>query len=561
MSMQQKVSSTWKTWVPPLVGLLVGLMIGLLIGWVWWPVDWTNAQVADLSREQQAIYLASAAEAYVQSGLPDRTQTLQARLAPLGDEADEAIIAAIDYFRTLPVVNELAVSDLAIAATELGIPLDAAMLQPQPNVAGEPAEAVDPVESAVVEPAAEAVATTESATEEGGSGFLTWFLALVAAAALIGGGIYLLRRMRKSGEVSDNMTSPTPDAYATDPLSPVPVAATQPTSSSRTVAWSNARPQQSLEVNELAFADEEDEEPAVRFGTPVEEELPFQPAGDDGTSALDEEDEDDPPQQRYGIPASPASFEQTVEQIESPAESVGVAAVALPSGGDVAETVTDTVVETVPLAAAAAAIAIATPEPAAGPVLMASVAAEPIVGPSTPSPSKRASSRAGAEVATYGVQVPARTPVQPSRKVVATYATHFQAGMPDYIEAHNITDPASGKYIGECGMGVSSKNRVLHDNPDQVIALEVWMYDKLDPKDNINNARVLLSEYAAAHDYAQAWADEPNGTLKTIVAEPGTRFQLEGRNLILDGEIIEASYDTDGIYRNVKVIMNILSKK
>ena len=145
--------------------------------------------------------------------------------------------------------------------------------------------------------------------------------------------------------------------------------------------------------------------------------------------------------------------------------------------------------------------------------------------------------------------------------MIASYTCHYQAGLPDYIEAHNITDPATGRYIGECGMGVSSKNRALHSNPDQVIALEVWMYDKLDPRDNVNNTRVLLSEFAADRDYAQAFSRDKSGATTTFVAERGTRFQLEGKNLILEGEILSADYDRDGIFTGAKVVLNVMARK
>jgi hypothetical protein len=149
----------------------------------------------------------------------------------------------------------------------------------------------------------------------------------------------------------------------------------------------------------------------------------------------------------------------------------------------------------------------------------------------------------------------------PARKIIASYTCEYHSGIPDYIEAHNISDPMTGRYIGECGLSVSSKNRAFHNNPDQVIALEVWMYDKLDPRDNVNNTRVLLSEYAADRDLAQAFARERDGSVKTLLATPGTKFQLEGSNLTLEGEIISADFDLEGIFAGAKVVMNVLSKK
>ncbi len=147
----------------------------------------------------------------------------------------------------------------------------------------------------------------------------------------------------------------------------------------------------------------------------------------------------------------------------------------------------------------------------------------------------------------------------PTTKPIATFTLQYYAGVPDYIEAHNITDPATGKYIGECGMGVSGKNPVLHDDPNQVIALDVWMYDKLDPRDNANSTRVLLCPYAVARDLAQAFGDGSGDG--TVAARKGARFGVDGRNLYLDGELQEVEFDANGVFRTAKVKLAVRPKQ
>ncbi len=290
-------------------------------------------------------------------------------------------------------------------------------------------------------------------------------------------------------------------------------------------------------ADDLAFEGEEDEEPAVRFGT-----MPDDFAFDDAEAA-DEEGFDDegldegldeemdeggaslPP--RY---SSARNGEETVpaERFERHPER--------PTGYDLTSADTppadlDSLARSYGGAGAGVAVA---PRPAEG--------------------VSRAAQRVAVESA------PALAPGV-ERRPVASCTFHYAAGMPDYIEAENIKDPVLGKYIGEYGMRVSDKNNALHDNPDEVIALEVWLYDKLDQRDNLNTTRVLLSEYADDHGLAQAFVKERDGNIHTFVARPGTHFTLDGRNLVVEGAIREAEYDRDGIYRSVKVTMEVFAQK
>ena len=144
---------------------------------------------------------------------------------------------------------------------------------------------------------------------------------------------------------------------------------------------------------------------------------------------------------------------------------------------------------------------------------------------------------------------------RPASRPVAQFTLQYHAGLPGYIEAHNITDPVTGNYIGECGMCVSGKNPVLHDNPNQVIALEVWMYDKMDARDSSDSTRILLCPYAVARNLAQAFGDGSGRGL--IEARKGARFQVEGKNLVLQGELQDVEYDSNGVFATARVLLNI----
>ena len=149
--------------------------------------------------------------------------------------------------------------------------------------------------------------------------------------------------------------------------------------------------------------------------------------------------------------------------------------------------------------------------------------------------------------------------------ILATFNPQYQAGDLDFEQSFNILDDETGYYIGECGMGVNMKNGVLQNNPENVIALDVWLFDKKTDKTLSSQTRVLLSEYAIDNDLEQAFTRERQNESAPVVAQPGVAFQLTGQNLVVDCQIIEAQYtgsgSTSGIFQNVKIEMTVRVKE
>lgn len=539
----------WKWLAPWLVGGIVGLILGLVIGWGVWPVEWTNARLSDLSQAERAAYISAVADAYVLDGRGYAEVNMHGRLSGFGDRLPDEVLAAIEYYRADANVDQVQLGNLALLATNLGIPVDATALQSAAVANESPAQPLmQPVTIGdnVAAPAENSGALAPQATtNEGGSGIWAWLLAIVVAGGLIGGGLYLLRYLNKRAIPSDELIAPPPASMPGEMRAPQELDSTG--GPKRASFWRDAGRSAGSAApahkspDDLSFDDEdEDEEPAVRFGSSDFDDLD------------DEDDyEDDPVNDaRYGAPVarpdkSPApAFPGTAVGTPYSGPSFGSSApVAAPPAPSQTRQSTPA-----PLASAYGAPTAEALRPEA--VRPETVRPEPV--PVRTAPQRRS------DVAT--APAPAAAP-NANRKIIASYTCEYHSGIPDYIEAHNISDPVTGRYIGECGMGISSKNRALHNNPDQVIALEVWMYDKLDPRDNINNTRVLLSEYAADRDFAQAFSRERDGAVKTFLAVPGTRFSLEGRNLTLEGEVIRAEFDRDGIFAGAKVTMNIISHK
>jgi len=511
-----------------LVGGIVGLALGLIIGWVIWPVEWTNARLGDLSQREKAAYISSVADAFVLDGSGYQEVNMYARLDGFGDMLPDEVLSAIEYLRADPATDQVQLGNLALLATHLGVPVDATALQsaaPPATGVGEAAQS-GALETAPVttEQLSSPSATTDSAsTESGGSGIWAWLLAILVAGGLIGGGLYLLRYLNKRTLPSDELVAPPPASMPGEIRAPQEMESTN--GPKRASLWrESSKAPSNKSPDDLSFEEEEeDEEPAVRFGS-----------GELYDDAYDDDEDDDDPvnDQRYGTPVR--------ETDRSPAPAFPGAAVSAPYSGPSFG------------GSSYSGSSYSAPSAGASPTLQATATAEAVRTAPVPVPVRTAPQRRAE---------PATAAPAPARKVIASYTCEYHSGIQDYIEAHNISDPLTGRYVGECGLGVSSKNRALHNNPDQVIALEVWMYDKLDPRDNVNNTRVLLSEYAADRDFAQAFARERDGSVKTLLATPGTKFQLEGRNLILEGEIVNADFDREGIFAGAKVVLNVLSKK
>lgn len=511
----------WKWLAPWLVGGILGLVLGLVIGWGVWPVEWTNARVGDLSEAERAAFISAVADAYVLDGSGYQEVNMYARLDGFGDKLADEVLGAIEYYRADPSVDQVQLANLARLATDLGVPIDATAMEPAVQSAVQPAGDTGQTGALSTAPiTTEQLSTPSTAsTNSQGSGIWAWLLAILVAGGLIGGGLYLLRYLNRRAIPSDELVAPPPAAMPGEIRAPQEMDSIN--GPKRASLWrESSKTPSSKAPDDLSFEDEdEDEEPAVRFGS-----------GDLDDDYDDEDDEDDDPvnDARYGAPvAQPGkstepSFPGAAVGTPYNGPSFGGTPYSAPSGGASA-----------PVASGYGAPTAEAVRPAPAPVRTA--------------PQRRPEATAVAPA--------------PSRKILASYTCEYHSGIPDYIEAHNISDPATGRYIGECGMGVSNKNRALHNNPDQVIALEVWMYDKLDPRDNVNNTRVLLSEYAADRDFAQAFARDRDGSVKTFLAQPGTHFQLEGRNLILEGEVISADFDREGIFARAKVVLNVIGRK
>ncbi len=555
-------------WFFPAMAMLVGLVLGLLIGWVWWPVQWSSATISELSPAAQATYLSAVADAYVADGDPTNAAAVRTeRLAPLGDDPATALLDAIAWFQSHPVPDNVRINNLAIMASELGATVTAQTLATS-------AELVAPVGPDLAPDAAQTAAADSAAATTSGGERWRWVLGLLGALALIGGGAYLYHRAtREPVESSRYMPLPIPAAapgasYDPRPVAPRPAAAPsapaapQP-AASQPSAWSTTvvKPASGAAVgpgDDLAFDNDADD-----FGDDEDDDLGDDDLGDEGDEAaawsagaqrptgpsasVESADElrSATYAARYGATGTPASSPQQPQQPPKPTSPWSQ-----PSASAAV------------LAAPTAVKAVATaPAPAPAPQKM-----NPLARLATAVAPKAAPAAHTAPVAVPGAARPQTAP-QPARQpragrtLLANLTCQYAIGANGYVEPFTLSDPATGMYVGECGMGVSLRNAALHHNPNQVIALEVWLTDNNQVAEDFSTtARVLLSDYAAGKDYAPALLKDREGSVRTMMTRPGARFTLEGKHLQLEANVEEVQYDDQGIFRVVRVAMQVYRK-
>ncbi|RIK42720.1 MAG: hypothetical protein DCC55_08020 [Chloroflexi bacterium] len=486
-------------------GCVLGLLVGLLIGWVIWPVEWQGAALNELLPEAKAEYLAAVADSYTMYGSPEAAETARRRLAALDGDLTGEFEAAIAHFSASNDPDKaVRISNLSSLAAALGVTL--------PNLVG----ATQP-DTAAAQTASEASDAPPAAGQPtGGIGWLRWLSGALLAVVLVLGGAYLLLRL--SRREPESMTEVQEGAFIDNQIAALrgndSVAAD---SVSRYVAGDQAT---RYDGEELATANR-----AVAASQLLAEEP-------------EEYSFDDDPEDYTTMPTLPRG--------DSGGRAGHYTQFTLEDHTDEEESDGETADEDWERALHA-------PLP------------DPARRESPPVQVTNASQSNSATAQPAGTARPAAVTRGTARyKLLEVYTAHYQAGIHDYDESHPITDSHSARYIGECGMGVSTKNGLLQNNPDQVVALEVWLFDKTDEKNLGSQTRVLLSEYAVDHNLDQVFLRERQDDPRPFTAQPNVRFQLESQNLLLDCTIVEALYNPSGpgkgTFQSVKVEMAIHKK-
>jgi len=149
-------------------------------------------------------------------------------------------------------------------------------------------------------------------------------------------------------------------------------------------------------------------------------------------------------------------------------------------------------------------------------------------------------------------------------EVIATYTAHYRLGQADYDEIFSLIDAKTQVNVGTCGMGVTSPGGYREQHPEEVIALNIWLFDKMDTENVRSYQRVLISEYVIDSGKEADYENIRGAVGKPIVAQSGLDFTIEGENLLMACRVLEANYvqngASKGVFQDVKVEMSVMKK-
>ena len=127
----------------------------------------------------------------------------------------------------------------------------------------------------------------------------------------------------------------------------------------------------------------------------------------------------------------------------------------------------------------------------------------------------------------------------PSEQALATFRTTFTIGDDLYDDSFSIESPASGDFLGECGVGIAEAIGV--GEPKKVSAFEIWLFDKNDIQ---TVTKILLSGYSFQDDETRkrlAAKGDP------ILSESGEVVELETASLRVEARIVDMNYGSGAL--------------
>jgi hypothetical protein len=125
-------------------------------------------------------------------------------------------------------------------------------------------------------------------------------------------------------------------------------------------------------------------------------------------------------------------------------------------------------------------------------------------------------------------------PGQPSEQTLATFRTTYSLGDDLYDDSFSIESPASGDFLGECGVGIGDLIGV--GEPKKVSAFELWLFDKNDIQ---TVTKVLMSRYTY-NDEATLSRLSAKGD--PVLAMSGGIVELETASLRIEARVVDLSY-------------------
>jgi hypothetical protein len=127
----------------------------------------------------------------------------------------------------------------------------------------------------------------------------------------------------------------------------------------------------------------------------------------------------------------------------------------------------------------------------------------------------------------------------PGVQPLATFRTTFTIGDDLYDDSFSIESPATGDFLGECGVGIAEAIGV--GEPKKVSAFEIWLFDKNDIQ---TVTKILLSGYSFRDDETRTRLSAKGDP---ILAESGEVVGLETASLRVEARIVDMSYGSGAL--------------
>ncbi len=127
----------------------------------------------------------------------------------------------------------------------------------------------------------------------------------------------------------------------------------------------------------------------------------------------------------------------------------------------------------------------------------------------------------------------------PSEQALATFRTTYTIGDDLYDDSFSIESPATGDFLGECGVGIAEAIGV--GEPKKVSAFEVWLFDKNDIQ---TVTKILLSGYSFKDEETLSRISAKGDP---ILAESGGVVELETASLRVEARIVDMNYGSGAL--------------
>ncbi len=138
-----------------------------------------------------------------------------------------------------------------------------------------------------------------------------------------------------------------------------------------------------------------------------------------------------------------------------------------------------------------------------------------------------------AEDAAHDINLEAEIEI-PNDEPLATFRTTYTIGDDLYDDSFSVESPASGDFLGECGVGIAEA--IGMGDPKKVSAFEVWLFDKNDIQ---TVTKIIMSKYTFNDEDTRSQLAAKGDP---VMAEGGEVVELETASLRVEARIVDISY-------------------